>query len=221
MSKKIAQFLCFIVAVITMQTSVNAQTTEIANFRTSLSSKTDFESIPTGRKLSYAFRALSISIYDLGLTDVEYDLINLAANGTPPRDRSFAEYTQACEFHESQTSQELPVNINYIAQVIANADQYEIEDKYSFLEEVFNKMSLRGKELVLEHIESLRDTNHLGTSRFNWIAVAQIDPDGLRSSFVRSCDNLSSNIESYEYEKTNPVGTLMPIRGEEVIYEDQ
>jgi len=220
MRNKIAYFLCFIAGSITFASSASAQTPETASLSTSLSSKTDFESIPIGRKLSYAFRALSISSQDLGLTDDEYDLINLAANGTAPLERTFTEYTLACEFRESQINRGLPVDINYIARVFENSDNFEMEDKYNFLEEIFNKMSLKGKELLLEQIESLRGTNNLGMSSLDWKAVAQADQDGLRSSFVKACDNLDSDIESYEHEKVNPVGTLMPIRGKEVIYED-
>ncbi|MEX0618828.1 MAG: hypothetical protein WDZ76_07710 [Pseudohongiellaceae bacterium] len=237
MNKKLSHLLCLLVATVTMISNANAQAPDSPNppdlerlnlpptpvFQTRLSSANDWEQIPYGRKLSYAFQALHGSGDEIWLTDSDLELIELGAKGTPPNDRYFAALIQACDTYEAQTSQGLPVDIDFVTRVFVNSDNYTLEDRYNFYEVLFNQMSIEGKELLLDKIEAARNTNHISTSRIDWEIVGQTNPNRLRAAFVSSCESLDSKFEAYEFDRANPGARTLqvPITGKETFNENQ
>lgn len=238
MKNHISRFLVFLSALL-MFSGSNAQQPDRSNpsapgleelnipsssiFHTRLSSAEDWEQISYGRKLSYAFAALHRSDESIGLSDDDLELIELGAKGTPPNDRYYSSFAQACEFYYSQTNQGIPIDVSYVVRVFTNSDSYTLEDRARFYEELFNQVSIEARELLLGKIENARGTNLFSTSTTNWEAIGQKNPDRLKAAFVRGCATLEDRFEAYLYNRENPGerSILVPVTREESPNENQ
>lgn len=174
------------------------------DFQIRLSSAKEWEQIPYGRKLSYAFAALHGSDESENLDDSDIELIKLGAKGTAPNDRYFSLLADSCAFAESQANLGSSINIDYIVRVFEDGDRFTLEDRSSHYEELFNRVSVEAKELLLAKIEAAQGANLFSTSYMNWALIGQRNPNRLRAAFLKGCETLQDRWEAHRFNRENP-----------------
>lgn len=205
MTLKGTSIVCFATTLLLVSSLSVAQvnSTVFREAVTTLSSKDELSSIPIGQTLFAAFANLSRATDIEHLTAYDINIITSAYLITPPRDRMFEVYSNACAYLSNESS----IDKVYLAQEISRGLEYERADRDDYYFEAYASLSDNGRAAVDTRIEALRGTSNLVVSNIDLDRLAQIDIDFVVERFAKYCDRLPGFIALDELEKAYPGGT--------------
>ena len=121
-------------------------------------------------------------------TSLEVQLLQEAAYTTPYVDRFFSIMEAGCDYYHSTPFEDLEIDI--LAQVRADAQWAEVEDKVVFLEETLKRLSEENRERALQLVSENVGKKAISVSLRDYYQDAEEAPELTISRFEDACERL-------------------------------
>jgi|GEM_PF-6014914 len=134
-------------------------------------------------------------------TSLEVQLLKEAAYTTPWVDRFFEIMEAGCDYYDATPFEDLEIDI--LAQVRADAQWAEVEDKVAFLEDTLNRLSEENRERALQLVSENVGKKAISVSLRNYYQDAEESPELTISRFEDACERLPMVKEKFGPGKNN------------------
>ncbi len=134
-------------------------------------------------------------------TSLEVQLLKEAAYTTPYYDRYFKIMEAGCSYYDSTPFEDLEIDV--LAQVRADAQWAEVEEKVVFLEDTLNRLSEGNRERALQLVSENVGLDAVSVSLRDYFLLAKESPELTISRFEIACERLPMIREKYESGNNN------------------
>ena len=129
-------------------------------------------------------------------TSLEVQLLKEAAYTTPYYYRYFKIMEAGCSYYDSTPFEDLEIDV--LAQVRANAQWAEVEEKVVFLEDTLNRLSEGNRERALQLVSENVGLDAVSVGLRDYFLLAKESPELTISRFEIACERLPMIKEKYE-----------------------
>lgn len=144
-----------------------------------------FDEMPLGQRLSMGMRkALPPRGPEGVFTENELALMTNAFSVNHKPLRTMEIIGEVCSEYEQSSN----LNLSRVGSQLAQAEQYDIEDRYQVFIDVFEKLSTTAQAIIEYEMETYRGTRAVGSSLTDWERLFQESPETAASVLRRICE---------------------------------